>query len=112
MTSRTSPSRVGVPTDSDSTRIRSPTFPCMVRPPCVFRFLVLAHPRRHGQSGALSYDHHQHAALPGGVRREELGDVVVIEREAGGPEPMGVRPEIDPARDDATLELSRPVASV
>src|SRR6266545_2397129 len=60
---------------------------------------------------ALADRDDQHAALALGIRREESGDLVVVEREAGGAEAARVGPEVDPPGDDAGLELRGAVAA-
>src|SRR5215470_13160276 len=58
-----------------------------------FVFSTLA--QRHEKNGALAF----------GVRREEPNHLVIIKREAGGAQALGIRPEIHPAAEDAGFEL-------
>src|SRR5689334_9586913 len=53
----------------------------------------------------------EHDALAGGVRGEELSDVVVEEGQSGGAEAKGGGAQVDPSPDDAALQLGDPIAA-
>ena len=54
----------------------------------------------------------EHGAVALGVRREEIGDVVIVEREAGCAQALGVGREVELAADDACFELRGALAPI
>jgi hypothetical protein len=62
--------------------------------------------------GALAHGYKEYRAFAFGVRREELGYIVVEKREAGGAEVLGVSRQIQLAAEDAGLELHGAVSPI
>src|SRR3990170_5292442 len=72
-------------------------------------------PRRpHGPAScpAVADGHQEDHTLPGRVRGEELGDLVVVECKPCGTDAEGVREEVDLATEDARLQLDGPVPPI